>query len=143
MRFALYRQSESAISTMGELFVDGKHNCWTLERPPGPIRIPAGHYPITLYPSPHFGRIMPLLNDIPERSSIEIHWGNVPGASEGCILIGKQKGEDTIFFTRAAFDELFPLIQNAIENTAEGCSIDIFDVPLSTHEDVQDAVTAT
>jgi Family of unknown function (DUF5675) len=86
---------------------------------------------------------MPLLKDVPGRNYIEIHFGNTPGASEGCILIGKTKGRDEIFFTRAAFDELFPLIQNAVENTPEGCSIDIFDVPLSNHEAVQDAVTAT
>jgi hypothetical protein len=133
---------------MGELFVDGKHVAWTLERC-GPQyksdfhRIPAGSYKISIYNSPHFGREMPLLRDTPRCPVCEIHWGNVPGASHCCILIGKQKGQDTLFFTRAAFDELFPAIQTAAEQTAEGCSIDIFDVPLSNHDDVQSAVSAT
>lgn len=147
MRLALYRQVESFISTVGELFCDGMHFGWTLERPGSQYpamyhRIPAGKYPISIYDSPHFGRPMPLLR-VPGHNYIEIHWGNVPSASEGCILVGKQKGKDTIFFTRQAFDEIFPPIQAAVEQSVEGCSIEIFDPPLSNHEEVNEAATAT
>jgi Family of unknown function (DUF5675) len=134
VRLALYRQQESAISTQGELFIDGAHAAWTLERP-GPAvnapyhRIPAGTYKVCIYNSPHFGRPMPLLRDTPTCLMCEIHWGNVPGASEGCILVGKAKGQDQIFFTRDAFNELYPAIEQAVEQTLEGCSIDIFDPP--------------
>lgn len=123
------------------------HFGWTLERPGSQYksmyhRIPAGKYPISIYDSPHFGRQMPLLR-VPGHNYIEIHWGNVPSASEGCILIGKQKGKDTIFFTRQAFDELFPAIQTAVEQSVDGCSIEVFDPPLSNHEEVNEAATAT
>jgi len=134
VRLALYRQSESAISTQGELFIDGVHGCWTLERP-GPSvnspfhRVQAGTYKISIYNSPHFGRPMPLLRDTPGVSYCEIHWGNVPGASEGCILVGKSKAQDQIFFTRDAFNALYPAIEQAVEQTPEGCSIQIFDPP--------------
>jgi len=147
VKLALYRQVESAISTIGELFCNGKHFCWTLERPgldhvSDFHRIPAGSYAIVLYDSPHFGRQMPLLK-VPGHNYIEIHFGNVPSASEGCILVGKQKGLNTILLTREAFAELFPLIQAAVEQSSEGCSIDVFDPPLSNHDAVNEAVTAT
>lgn len=148
MRLSLYRQLESPQSTIGELFADGKHVAWTLERC-GPQfksdfhRIPAGTYKIQIYNSPHFGRAMPLLRDTPGCPMCELHWGSIPGASHCCILVGKQKGQDTLSFTRVAFDELFPLIQSAVENAAEGCSIEIFDAVLSNHDDIQSAVTAT
>lgn len=129
VNLALYRQVESAISTQGELFIDGNHAAYTLERPAtGQYqRIPAGTYKVVLYNSPHFGRPMPLLQDTPGCPYCEIHWGNVPGASHCCILVGKQKGEDTIWFTRDAFDNLFPAIAQAVG--AEGCQISVFDPP--------------
>jgi len=133
---------------MGELFADGKHVAWTLERAVPQYnsdfhRIPAGVYRIQIYNSPHFGRPMPLLRETPGCPMCELHWGNVPGASHCCILVGKQKGLNMLSFTRVAFDELFPLIQNAVEQTAEGCEIAVYDPPLSNHEAVMDAVAET
>lgn len=129
MKLSLYRQVESAISTQGELFCDGAHVCFTLERPSSGQyqRIPAGTYKIVIYNSPHFGRAMPLLQNTPGCPYCELHWGNVPGASHCCILVGKQKGQDTIYFTRDAFDALFPAIAQAVG--AEGCEIFIADPP--------------
>jgi hypothetical protein len=104
---------------------------WSLERP-GPQfesdyhRIPAGVYDITLYPSPHFGRLIPLLMNVPGRSNIEIHWANYPGDLKGCIGVGMQQGKDAIYNSRMKFDEIFPLIQVAVEH--EGCSIDVRDI---------------
>ena len=107
----------------GELFLDGVHAAWTLERIS--VAIPTGRYQITLYPSPHFGRVMPLLNGVPNLSMIEIHWGNAPEASDGCLLVGELQDPATgdILNTRKKFDELFPAIEGAIEN--EGCWITI------------------
>jgi len=132
VNLALYRQTETAVSTLGELFCDGKHACFTLERPGEQFesdfhRIPAGTYKVSIYASPHFGRPMPLLRDTPTCPYCEIHWGNVPGCSEGCILVGKAKGKDVIYSTREAFDALYPAIQQGVEQTVEGCTIQIFD----------------
>lgn len=130
MRLSLYRQTTSSISTQGELFRDGQHQAFTLERPAtGQYhRIPAGVYPVELYDSPHFGRKMPLLVGTPGCPFCEIHWGNVPGASHCCILIGRTKGQDAIYFTRDAFDDLFPILEAALL-TPEGCSIQVVDPP--------------
>jgi hypothetical protein len=121
MELDLARGQPTAKSIPGELFVGGVHAAYTLERPE--VAIPAGKYQITLYPSPHFHRLMPLLNDVPGRADILIHWGNFPENSDGCLLVGETRdlSTDEIFNTRRQFDALFPAIQAAVEN--EGCFI--------------------
>ena len=131
MKLLLQRQLETAISTQGHLAINGVHECFTLERP-GPQfqsdyhRIPAGTYKVILYDSPHFGRLMPLLLDTPDCDKCEIHWGNIPGASHCCILVGVEKGVDEIFHTRDAFNTLFPMVEAAVQG--EGCEIEVVDV---------------
>jgi hypothetical protein len=125
----LQRQSASPIRTMGEMTIGGAFAAWTLERPlimyPSQWNaVPAGTYPISLYPSPRFQRLMPLL-DVPGHSGIEIHWGNWPANSHGCILVGTMKDDNILYNTREKFDWLFPIIQAAV-NT-EGCQITITD----------------
>jgi len=142
MNLVLQRQTKSPQSTQGEMTLDDQHVCWTLERPlpeyPADFHcIPAGTYPISLYPSPHFGRLMPLLA-VPGHSGIEIHYGNYPLDSKGCILVGKEKSQDAVWHSREMFAELFPVIQAAIEG--EGCSIEIRDIFVPDNaEAVQDA----
>lgn len=98
--------------------------------------IPAGRYRVTVAYSPHFKRRMPLLVGIPGRSEIEMHWGNYTGDlpstvavehsdTRGCILVGRVRGVDVIYASRSAFDELFPLIDEA--DKTEGCWITIVD----------------
>jgi Family of unknown function (DUF5675) len=106
-------------STIGLLSVDGTALCSTLELPfkdglPGSA-IPDGQYPMTAYPSPKFGRIMPLILGIPGRSQIEMHWGNYPTDTDGCILVGAQAGPDMIEESRETFDKLWALIQGPLE----------------------------
>jgi Family of unknown function (DUF5675) len=139
MEIILQRGTPTSKSIPGEMFIQGQHAAYTLERPG--VCILAGRYKVGLYPSPHFGRLMPILENVPSRQDILIHWGNYPTDSEGCILVGKQRdlGADEIFQTRAMFDELFLPIQAAVE--AEGCFIEVLDPP-SNHTEVQEAATA-
>lgn len=125
MLLILQRRNPIGLSLPGELFIDGHHAAWTLEN--HAERIPAGTYPITLYGSPHLGRIVPLLNGVPGRSKIEIHWGSYPENYKGCIGVGKICDERTgdIFQTQSMFEELFPAIEQAVES--EGCSIEVRD----------------
>lgn len=102
-------------STCGELAIDGLDRMFTLELPvkdglPGSA-IPPGRYPVTVYDSPHFGREMPLIQNIPGRSDIELHWGNYPTDSRGCILVGLQHEPDAILGSRLAFDALWDEIE--------------------------------
>ena len=48
--------------------------------------IPAGKYPVSLTWSPKFKKLMPLIENVPEREGIRIHMGTIPEHSTGCIL---------------------------------------------------------
>ena len=129
MKFIVQRDIYTPVSTSGRIFMDGFAPGCTLELPkkdglPGSC-IPAGVYKVELYNSPHFGRIMPLITGIPGRSEIEIHWGDFPDNTRGCILVGKTRTPDAIWQTVAKFNELFPAIQKAV--LGEGCWIDVRD----------------
>ena len=127
MKFTLERFSYGIKSTQGQLLVDGAPQCYTLELPytdgkPGSA-IPEGTYPVTVYPSPKFGRLMPLIIGIPGRSQIELHWGNTPADTDGCVLLGKTTSADFIGESREAFDEFWAKVQGALE--AGGVTITI------------------
>jgi hypothetical protein len=113
-------------STIGSLAIDGADFCWTLELPIGDggpgSAIPAGTYKVVTYPSPKFERLMPLLMDVPGRSTIEMHWGNEPENTDGCILLGNSMpGEDFIGNSRQAFDDFWEKAQGPME--AGDCTI--------------------
>jgi hypothetical protein len=81
----------------GRLLLNGADCCRTLEPPwqgnaPGKSCIPAGTYGLRLSRSQRFGRLLPELLDVPGRSMIRIHAGNGPGDTEGCILVGPERG---------------------------------------------------
>ena len=125
MELLLQRKLPIGEALPGELLIDSTHACYTLERVA--VAIPSGRYEVTLYPSPHFGRPMPLLKDVPGRNMIEIHFGNYPEESDGCILVGEAQDPangDTLL-SREAFFKLFPAIETAIET--EGAWITILD----------------
>ena len=71
--------------------------CATLEN--ADFIIPEGKYPVVLTMSPKFGKVLPLLENVPGRSGIRIHTGTKPEHSKGCILVtpfGKQQLTDFI-----------------------------------------------
>lgn len=78
------------------------------------LAIPAGSYQLAVYDSPHAGHLVPILLDVPGRSEIEIHCGNLPTDSKGCILVGLVRKADTLEASQAAFGLLFPKIQDAL-----------------------------
>lgn len=65
----------------GDLYVNGRWECKTREA--SNFLIEPGIYRVTLYKSPKFGRLVPLVH-VPGRSGIEIHPGE---RSTGCILV--------------------------------------------------------
>ena len=71
--------------------------CATLEN--ADYIIPEGTYELTLTMSPKFGKVLPLLGNVPGRSGIRIHTGTKPEHSKGCVLVtpfGKQQITDFI-----------------------------------------------
>lgn len=110
-------------STLGELWLDGKMFCCTLEPPcqsgpkiPGHTAIPQGRYLIEIKYSNRMGRKMPFLVDVPGFEGIMIHTGNIPPDTQGCIIVGQMKGTDYVGESRAAFNRLLPILCDRTDN---------------------------
>jgi len=116
-------------ATRGKLFVNGNYQCETLEdmdrkleeggvKIPGQTAIPRGTYQITLDYSNRFQRTMAHILNVPGFEGIRIHCGNTPANTEGCILVGKTRGNaNDITLSRVAYDELFPKLQVAFDRS--------------------------
>ena len=90
-----------AQATEGELFINGVFAGFTLEPPrldppAKPRAIPIGAYGLTWAFSPKHAKFVPLVEDVPDFEGIEIHIGNFPRDTEGCLLVGEVRGHDMI-----------------------------------------------
>lgn len=130
MKLLLLRDKSSEFSTIGELFLDERHFCWTLEdvvrdvKILGETAIPAGVYKIELTFSHRFQRILPLLINVPDYEGVRIHPGNRASDTEGCILVGLAKSRDFVSSSKVAFAKVYLRIQDAI-NKGEDVTIEI------------------
>lgn len=120
MNLQLNRTNFTEKSTVGELCVDDKPFCFTLELPNKDGQhgscISAGTYHVIITWSDRFQRAMPRLVNVPSREGILIHWGNYPQDTEGCILVGANhipQLPDFIGNSRVTFNKLFPLLAAA------------------------------
>lgn len=126
MELKLNRIFLGSSATIGELLVNDKHLCDTLEdrvRPEGEkvygkTAIPEGTYEVKLTHSPRFKKILPEILNVPNFSGIRIHSLNKAEESEGCIGVGEWNGKDTnwISNSRKTFDKLFKLLETANKN---------------------------
>lgn len=136
MNLTLDRVHESGIHTCGLLRYNG-HIWTTLEdafhaqKIPNKTRIPPGTYDITLRTvSPMASRYqerfgpdhkgMMWLQNVPNFDHVYIHIGNVVDDSSGCILVGRTMSPHQGFIgeSKAAYEELWPLIISEIERNA-------------------------
>jgi Family of unknown function (DUF5675) len=121
----LHRKWFSDKSTIGELHEndDPAILSYTLEdvlrldgvKVPGATCIPAGTYEVIINFSQRFGRPMPLLLDVPGFQGIRIHSGNTAADTEGCVLVGQERGEDVVTNSRMAFAPLFSKIKEWVD----------------------------
>ena len=130
MELKVIREPHGA-ATPGKLLVNGSFFCYTLEdqdrgltqsMPLSEIQrlkvhsqtaIPKGKYTVVISYSNRFGRMLPLLSNVPGFEGIRIHPGNFISNTEGCLLVGTGRSGDTITNSRAAFDALFPQLEAA------------------------------
>jgi len=112
------QREKSNRGTLGKAYINGEYFCNTLEpqyvnpgvKINGQTAIPAGEYLITMRFSPHFNRFLPCLMNVPNFSYVLLHAGNRVVDTQGCLLVGFQRGSDdngpVICESRKAEDEL-------------------------------------
>jgi len=121
MKLEVVRTMCGATCTIGELMVNGEHECWTLEdvvRPMGvkvygETAIPYGTYNVVVTFSNRFQRDLPLVVNVPGFDGIRIHPGNTAADTHGCLLVGKGRTGTSVTESRLAFNTLFTKIRDA------------------------------
>jgi hypothetical protein len=120
MKLEVKRLHKTDNSTIGELTIDGKFECYTLEdkerefvKIKGETAIPKGTYKVIINKSNRFKKLLPLLIGVPNFEGVRIHPGNSNHDTEGCILVGMNRSVDYITKSRKAFDSLFKKMQGA------------------------------
>lgn len=127
MNLLLQREILTDESTIGQLFVNGQRECFTLEdvvRPAGEkifgkTAVPFGRYRILVTDSARFKRPLPILVEVPGFEGVRIHPGNTSEDTKGCILVGLTKEDNFIGKSQMAMSLLLPKIQNALNNNEE------------------------
>lgn len=143
----LHRIQFDPDATIGELFINGHHICWTCEDPvrevpgqpvetwkvKGDTAIPVGRYKIERTWSQRFQTTMPQLMDVPGFLGIRIHPGNGPGDTEGCILPGLERREKGVGSSQLAYREVLRWL-DAIEGQGLDAWITVEGLPVTVAE---------
>jgi hypothetical protein len=119
MNVTLKRTHHLPEATLGQLFIEDVTTdpIYTLENPLRETnldnRIPAGTYQCKPYSSAKHPDVYEITN-VPNRTAILIHTGNVEKDTQGCILIGNRigalNGEPAILESKRCFERFRSLI---------------------------------
>ena len=133
MKLTLNRKFKGQTYTIGDLSIDGKFFCNTIEDavrelpatcPDTPrgrsctckekvyakTAIPAGtYYKVTLQYSPRYKKKMPYL----------IHSGNTEVDSAGCIIVGKNTVKGKVLESRTTFQKLYAILESERDITIQ------------------------
>ena len=121
MNVTIKRNFLSDSVTLGELYIEGKKICLTLEdavrdkKIPGETAIPYGKYTICIDYSNRFQKLMPHVLDVPNFVGVRIHCGNTPKDTEGCILVGMGSQGPILLDSREAYKLVFDILQSSKE----------------------------
>jgi hypothetical protein len=128
MKLKVVRETKNDICTIGSLFINDVFFCYTLEDKDrglkqsdsllfiqtkkifGLTAIPLGFYKLTVNQSPKFKRMLPRILNIKGFDGVLMHRGNSADHSLGCILVGYQKGDNAIFDSTKAENDLVNLL---------------------------------
>ena len=114
----LIRLEESKYGTFGILKINKGVFCCTLEPPDNEnivniSSIPAQQYICERIHSNKYGDTFQVM-DVPERTSVLFHAGNVVEHTKGCIILGqyfgKLRGDDAVLNSGATFKKFMELI---------------------------------
>lgn len=140
LEFSLIRKYFTDKYTIGKLSADQVYVCDTLEQVVrdlhdinhdgdytdpeegkimGKTAIPYGRYQIIMSYSKKHNKLVPLLLKVPGFTGIEIHPGNVPEDTEGCILPGENKIKGQVIYSRYWTTNIEMMIRKAIQDKKE------------------------
>lgn len=137
MELLVKRATRTYISTTGDFMINGEYFCHTLEdvdrgitsdmplaeiekiKVHGQTAIPTGRYKVTKYFSPKHQMEMPLVNDVPGFEGVEIHVGNNPSDTDGCLLLGNTIAPNFVGDSKIAVADFYKLFFQAINNNEE------------------------
>lgn len=141
MEILLERKYLKPNYTIGNLYINGKFFCNTLEDPNrdlnkngkfdngeqkiyGDTCIPYGTYEVIVNYSPKFKRELPRLLNVPNFEGILIHRGNTAKDSAGCILVGENKVKGKVINSTIYEQKLVALLKKIL-NDGEKININI------------------
>lgn len=142
MKLLLVRKYKKAEYTIGELYIDGKFFCNTIEdkdrglkqnmtlseiqktKVPNETAIPAGKYEVVLdIISPSFSKKqfykdfcdgkLPRLLNVPGFEGILIHCGTNQDNSSGCIIVGENKIKGGLINSKETFMKLYTILKSS------------------------------
>ena len=142
LELLLDRKYKKETYTIGNLYVDGEWFCNALEdkdrglkssmsleeiketKVYGETAIPTGRYEVRMdivspkyngvkWYKDNFGGRMPRLESVKGFSGILIHSGNTALDSNGCILVGMNKAKGKVLDSRATFQKLWKVLEQA------------------------------
>lgn len=144
MEITLIRKYPKQTYTIGQLYINGKFFCNTMEdtdrnlyqgmseetikqiKVPTQTAIPYGRYRITLnVQSPKYAKkkqyakcngYLPRLLNVPGFEGILIHIGNTAEDSAGCILVGLNKEKGKVLESTTTFWKLYDILKQANDN---------------------------
>lgn len=144
MLIQLRRLTQDTNATIGDVLVDMKPICKSLEDPwhvakiAGSTRIPAGLYPMALRTEggmhqrylerygKDFHHGMLHIREVPWFEYVLVHCGNTVDDTKGCVLVGTDVEGHTLTGSEKAYRELYPLIAAAFAR-GENCWMQIID----------------
>ena len=142
MILSVHRRFRKPSYTVGDLYIDGKFFCNTLEdkdrglqktddiahikavKVPSQTAIPIGRYNVSMdVISPKYGGVafyrdlcggrVPRVMDVPGFEGILIHAGNTEADTAGCLLVGSNKAKGKVLESKATFTELYKRMKAA------------------------------
>lgn len=121
MKLLLKRLHKTDKSTIGELSIDGKFECYVLEdverveKVFGKTAIPKGTYNVVMTMSNRFKVVLPLLENVPNYAGVRIHAGNKAEDTEGCLLLGQSRSIDFVGNSKLAMKAFIPKLEKALK----------------------------
>ncbi len=129
MELKLERKILNDKSTEGNLLIDGKWFCHTIEdkvraKPNqwnssvkiyGETAIPYGRYQVLVTWSNRFKRMLPLLVNVPDFTGIRIHNGISEASSHGCVIVSYKDDDKShrLINDKQAMNDLTKIIEKA------------------------------